>query len=318
MKPVFSIIVPVYKVEKYLSRCVESLINQTFENIEIILVNDGSPDSCPQICDNYAVKDSRIKTIHKENGGLSDARNFGLRQAHGDYLFFVDSDDYIELDTCEQFLSVLGSNNPDIVVGNAKRIENESVKLMQHQFFNNSQIVTGEYYLKKELKSGTMYMTAWQNLYNKEFLINNKLEFKYGLLHEDEQFTPRVFLKAEKVIATDIVFYNYMIREDSITTVKNKIKNAEHIMLICEELQKIYSEIENVDLKLLLNDNLVNKYLTTFQVASLHKSEYSYLVNNNFLNNKAYTIKNKLRVLLFKLNKKLYYNINNFSKKLKN
>ena len=109
-----SIIVPVYKVEQYLERCVRSLINQTYKNVEIILVDDGSPDQCPQMCDNYASDDLRIKVIHKKNGGLSDARNAGLRIATGEYVMYVDSDDYIEKNACEKLIkNAIG--NVDVV-----------------------------------------------------------------------------------------------------------------------------------------------------------------------------------------------------------
>lgn len=316
--PKISIIVPVYKVEHYLDRCIKNIVNQTYKDIEIILVDDGSPDNCPEICDNWVKKDDRIKVIHKENGGLSDARNKGLLKANGEYILFVDSDDYIELVTCELFLKVINNNEPDIVVGNAKVIENNNVSIMQHSFINtNEEPITGKQYLKAELKSRTMYVVAWLNLYNRNFLLNNRLEFKVGLLHEDDEFTPRAFLKAERVIGTDIVFYNYLIREGSITTRKNQIRNAEHIMKICKELDDIYKQIEDYELRRLLNDSLVNKFLNIFQVAGLHRKEYSYLVDKRFLKGKAYTVRNKLRVGLFILNKKLYYYVNKISKVLK-
>lgn len=106
-KPLISVIVPIYNVESYLNRCVESIVNQTYQNLEIILVDDGSPDNCPQICDDWARKDSRIKVIHKENGGLSDARNAGMNIATGEYISFIDSDDYVALDFCETMLLVI-------------------------------------------------------------------------------------------------------------------------------------------------------------------------------------------------------------------
>ena len=104
MQGKISIIVPVYKVEEELERCVQSLVNQTYKNIEIILVDDGSPDRCPLLCDEYAQKDSRVRVIHKKNGGLSDARNVGLQATTGEYVLYIDSDDYIDLDSCERFL----------------------------------------------------------------------------------------------------------------------------------------------------------------------------------------------------------------------
>src|SRR5690606_26345471 len=113
-------------------KCVYSLINQTYESIEIILVNDGSPDNCPKMCNDYAKEDSRIKVIHKKNGGLSDARNAGIYKAKGDYILFVDSDDHIDLDSCERFVTIMGSNKPDIVVGNAMKIEGNNISNMIH------------------------------------------------------------------------------------------------------------------------------------------------------------------------------------------
>ena len=111
-----SIIVPVYNVEKYLERCIESIVNQTYKDIEIILVDDGSPDNCPVICDRYAEKDNRIKVIHKQNGGLINARKSGLEIAQGDYIGFVDSDDWIEPEMYEYFAQMINKYSPDMVL----------------------------------------------------------------------------------------------------------------------------------------------------------------------------------------------------------
>ena len=116
MNDLISIIVPVYNVEQYLDRCVKSLLQQTYKNLEIILVDDGSPDRCGQMCDNYAKLDSRVLVIHKENGGLSDARNAGLSHAHGEYIAFVDSDDYIEADMISELYNACHNQDADIVV----------------------------------------------------------------------------------------------------------------------------------------------------------------------------------------------------------
>ena len=114
----FSIIVPVYKVESYIKRCVQSLLNQTFHDVEIILVDDGSPDQCPMMCDEFAKEDARIKVIHKKNGGLSDARNVGIEAATGKYIIFVDSDDFISPRACEE-LSHYAHNSYDILIADA-------------------------------------------------------------------------------------------------------------------------------------------------------------------------------------------------------
>lgn len=116
MNNLISVIVPVYKVEKYIKKCIESIINQTYENLEIILVDDGSPDNCGKICDEYAKKDKRIKVIHKENGGVSSARNLGLEKSNGQYITFIDSDDWIEEEYCEILLTTLKEQNADCAI----------------------------------------------------------------------------------------------------------------------------------------------------------------------------------------------------------
>ena len=123
--PKVSIVVPIYNVEKYLEQCIDSIINQTLKEIEIILVDDGSPDNCPQICDDYVKKDSRIKVVHKTNGGLSSARNAGIEIATGDYIGFVDSDDYIELDMYEKMYNIAIENNVDFVMSDYYSVSNE-------------------------------------------------------------------------------------------------------------------------------------------------------------------------------------------------
>lgn len=129
--PQISVIVPVYKVEKDLTRCVDSLINQTLQDIEIILVDDGSPDECPAICDNYARQDKRIKVIHKKNGGVSAARNDGLAIAIGDWVIFCDSDDWMELDACQLLVSCGNQNSVDVVMADINRVNDGNISYVQ-------------------------------------------------------------------------------------------------------------------------------------------------------------------------------------------
>lgn len=311
-----SIVVPIFKVEDYLNRCVQSLINQTYSAIEIILVDDGSPDRCPDMCNNFAKQDKRIKVIHKENGGLSDARNCGLKAANGEYVLFVDSDDYIDINACSEFVKAIGIQEPDIVVGAAKRIESGKTTYMRHQIAAAGQVFTGEQYLKTILASGTMYMAAWLNLYRRTFLLDNRLGFKVGLLHEDEQFTPRAFLKAEVVIATDIVFYNYIVREDSITKKKDLSLNGIHIIQTCYELADIYENLDDDNLKKLLDDNLVTKYLYGFQIGKLYQKNYKNLIDKKFIWQRALSAKNRRKAFLFVISKKLYFYLNKLSKEI--
>lgn len=124
-----SVIVPVYKVEKYLRRSIESVLNQTYTDLEIVLVDDGSPDQCGMICDEYAQKDSRIRVIHKENGGLSSARNAGIKIAKGEYITFLDSDDYIENDAYETLINVAANTDADVIEGGIKYIDHGKLKI---------------------------------------------------------------------------------------------------------------------------------------------------------------------------------------------
>ena len=128
MKDLITVVIPIYKVEQYLDKCIQSIINQTYKNLQIILVNDGSPDNCGKICDEYALKDNRIEVIHKINGGLSDARNVGIGRAKGKYIGFVDSDDYIEKDMYENMYNLLEERNADVCICNFYNvIENNNI-----------------------------------------------------------------------------------------------------------------------------------------------------------------------------------------------
>lgn len=306
----FSIIVPVYKVEKYLEKCVFSLINQTFKDIEIILVDDGSPDNCPVMCDDFALSDSRIRVIHKTNGGLSDARNAGLSVARGEYVFFVDSDDYIEVTTCEKFQKFT-CQNIDIIVGQAL-VENGNCELKHINAVE--QIFEGKEYLLKALEEKKAPMAAWLNVYRRKFLIDNQLSFKLGILHEDEQFTPRAFLAANTVIVTDIAFYHYIIRSGSIMTTPDKRKNIIDIYNTCCELEEIYLKLENEQLKKYLLDSLVSKYLSIFQLGKLHRYGKTY-VHKDFVKRNVFCKRTRKKVFLFCFSPRLYYYINILTKK---
>lgn len=314
MNILFSVVVPIYNVEQYLERCIESIINQTYKNIEILLVNDGSKDNSYKIIEKYEKIDTRIKTINKENGGLSDARNFGINASTGEYIVLLDSDDYIEINSIELFYKSIKNEKPDILV-NKVNVLNGDVKSKIAHRIQPGIVFTGQEFLKQSLSTGGFSMVAVRNIYKKEFLTQNKLEFKKGILHEDEEFTPRAMLSGKSVIGTDIYFYNYIIRENSITTTKNKDKNAVDMIQTLKELEIIYNKIDDAQLKAMLMNDLVAKYLNTFQVCMLYKPKYKHLIDKDFIKNKATTRKNKLKVVLFLFSKNLYYFVNYISKK---
>lgn len=215
-KPLISVIVPVYKVEEYLDRCVESLVNQTYDNIEIILVDDGSPDKCPHICNVWAEKDSHIKVIHKENGGLSDARNAGMKVAHGDYISFVDSDDLVNLRFLEVLYDAIAESDAELaacdVVSFSDENDLKSIEIKKPNVEN----YTPEQALSLLIKGRGFRAVAWNKLYKADILKDES--FEVGKLHEDEFFTYRIFDKCKKLSFVNIPLYFYRQREGSIMT----------------------------------------------------------------------------------------------------
>lgn len=307
----FSIVVPIYNVEPYLERCIASMREQTYENIEIILVDDESPDRCPAICDRYAELDNRIKVIHKKNGGLSDARNHGVAAATGEYIIFLDSDDYIGLDTCERFAEY-AKGGIDILVGSAT-VEGGACDL--RQIDPTDTVYTGEEYLKKAHRESKARMAAWLNVYRRQFLLENELWFQRGILHEDEEFTPRVFLRAQSVVNTGINFYHYIIRDNSITTKKDKRRNARDLYSSLCSLEEIYIRLGDEELKSLLQDSLAEKYLSMTQAGKLFR--YKAFAHKDFVRRNAKRKRTRLKAKLYCFSPMLYYYVNAFTKRFR-
>ena len=216
MKPLVSIIVPVYKVEKYLEKCIASVVNQTYTNLEIILIDDGSPDNCPAICDAWKECDPRIKVIHQPNGGLSVARNEGLKLATGEFIGFVDSDDWIEPNKYEVLLTALLETDADIAVcnyqieteaSNSNIINTESPKRKQY---------TPEAALEKIFKwQGFICNFVWNKLYRRAVI--SDIKFPEGKIHEDVPWTATVIGNSKTIVSIDCPLYHYLNRPDSLT-----------------------------------------------------------------------------------------------------
>ena len=183
-----SIIVPVYNVEPYLRRCVDSLLDQgEFSDYEIILIDDGSTDRSGEICEEYASTNEKVRVLHKENGGLSSARNAGLAAANGEYVLFVDSDDYLKTGCLAALLETAYQQNADIVCFNYAYVSDPygyEINMVHTDI--GDQVLTGQNYLLLQLKNGTMQMTAWKNLYCRALLTKNGLCLREGYVHEDE------------------------------------------------------------------------------------------------------------------------------------
>lgn len=211
--PKVSVIVPVYNVEKYLARCLESIINQTLQDIEIICINDGTTDNSGDILEEYAKKDSRIKIITQTNSGLSEARNRGMREAKGDFIGLVDSDDYIDTNFFEALYEAATANDADIACAGIIR-EGEKYKKV---FLEYEHIQTANSFKEKcELVNGVNHSYAWDKIYRREPLINNNLEFIRGMLFEDRPFVADVYEKMGKLVTVPTVYYHYWVNEKSI------------------------------------------------------------------------------------------------------
>lgn len=211
-----SVIVPVYKVEPYLRRCVDSILAQTYTNLEVILVDDGSPDNCGTICDEYASKDSRIKVIHKENGGLSSARNAGIEVATGQYIAFVDSDDWIDADMYEKLLNLLIEHNADVAEGGYRfyrpwKTQNKTLDCPNTQQINvySERDLLQRFYFGPDV-FGDIAVMVWNKIYKACLL--QRFRFCEGIVYEDAEFTPRVLHHCKKLVKYDHSFYTYNIR----------------------------------------------------------------------------------------------------------
>ncbi|MBQ9737111.1 MAG: glycosyltransferase [Clostridia bacterium] len=217
MMPLISVIVPIYKVEEYLDKCLESILAQTYKNLEIILADDGSPDNCPKICDEYAAKDERIRVIHKENGGLSDARNAGLEIATGDYIAFVDSDDYILPDMYEKLYKAIEENKADMSICNYVKVDESGKVISQNEkaFIKKGVLTPSEAMAILLENQGGGYIVAWNKLYKRE--IFKELRFEKGRLHEDEFFIHHAYGKCRKIACIEDGLYMYLQRGASIT-----------------------------------------------------------------------------------------------------
>ncbi len=212
-----SVVIPVYNVEKYLKKCVDSILNQTISNYEIILVDDGSPDGCPAICDAYAAMHHNVIALHKPNGGLSDARNFGVQHASADYVIFVDSDDYVDPEYLGNLWKLHVKHGADIAVQGVLR-ETENGKHLNVIEYSTERIATPKDVLSLMLIGKEIGIFAVAKLYPRKYLLN--APFPVGKLHEDIFTTYRLLDQGEKIAIGAGSCYHYVIRDGSILTTK--------------------------------------------------------------------------------------------------
>lgn len=244
-KPLISVIVPVYKVEKYLNRCIKSIVEQTYNNLEIILVDDGSPDYCPAICDAWAEKDSRIKVIHKENGGLSDARNAGMKAANGELIGFVDSDDWIEQDFFQRLYCAMVENGADVAEC-ATAYDTEKGELLRVRKEATDSLLERKEALRRLVLEDGVYQTVWNKLYRREVV--DGIDFAVGKYNEDDFWTYKVLDKGKSLATVEMPLYHYLQRSTSIIGIGYNIQRLDGLEARFQRMQYLqkYSELDRL------------------------------------------------------------------------
>ena len=218
-QPKVSVVIPVYRVEAYLPQCIESVLQQTYSCLQVILVDDGSPDQCGRICDEYAAKDNRVTVIHRENGGLSAARNTGLSAIDGDYLFFIDSDDYIRPDAIQILVHACEKNAYDFVFFDAEDVYDVPCSNPVRNAYVRSRrfrSAPGAVMLKRLILHNAYSPCVQLNFFRTAFVLENQLRFCPGIIHEDELFMPEAYIKAKCVGHINRPLYAYRQRAGSI------------------------------------------------------------------------------------------------------
>ena len=268
MKSMISVIVPIYKVpENYLRKCIESIIQQTMTNIEILLIDDGSPDNCGEICDSYALQDQRIKVIHKTNGGLSSARNTGVLASTGKWIMFVDGDDWIDSQTCESMYKLAEEKNIQLVMCGIEKEYGKSST--EYKFY----LEENKIYLNQECKwlqqqllvyNGNIAV-AYAKLINKKFLLDNNILHDETLKQGAEglEFNLRVFEKLESAAFINKPFYHYIYNENSISASHNE-ENHEFVLKCFEKIKEFIKTSSNEEMLLpWFNNRLLYVIVTT-------------------------------------------------------
>lgn len=236
MYPLISVIVPCYNVEKYLPRCINSIINQTYNNIEILLVDDGSPDQCGEICEKYAKKDKRIKVIHKNNGGLSDARNVAIDVSTGDYILFIDSDDYVSTNHIEHLYNIIITSQADMAIEWGQTFYEGAIPIIDTLDGKKEVILNPNEALANMFYQKDFDTNAWAKLYKR--ILFEGIRYPKGWLYEDLPTTYRLIQRCKKVVFSDYKSYYYLLRSNSIEGAPFKIQKYESCIKIIQQLEQ--------------------------------------------------------------------------------
>lgn len=316
LSPKVSIVVPVYNVEKYLDRCMQSLLNQTLKDIEIILVDDGSPDNCPQLCDDYASKDSRIKVIHKQNAGLGMARNTGINNAIGDYIMFLDSDDTYVTDACQRLYDAANNHDADVSTGTFNKELKSGEWTAEH---DTPQIVEGEFIKQyaydmiacsPEIFTERLHpVSACLLCINREFLLSSGIRFESErkVASEDTLFKIKLFKGIGKLVVLDYPFYNYFLNGDSLTHIYRH-SDFENLSVLYNEMSAQFDK-SNEDIQ-----NRISRFIMADARSHIFKllestepNKYSTL--KSILNNRVWSLTQSFPINKQPLTKRIFYKL---------
>ncbi len=303
MNEMISVIIPVYKVQDYLPKCIESVLQQTYHNLEIILVDDGSPDKCGKICDSYARKDERIRVVHKTNGGLASARNAGLECATGDYVCFIDSDDWITKNAIQVLYQGIKRYDADCSVGKCITILDKKGKLKPQntskQPVRYVTTATSTEAMKQVLLTCS---SAFNRLYKRKMI--QKLRFPEGKINEDEPLMLRIYAKCKKIVFLNQDTYYYRKRSNSITTSRFSLKNVDCFYNSADNLAFIKKK------KPELKECAEYKYIKTMLYCYVHlnlmkrnrkNNKVRKELHKNIRKNRSLALKNRYLPLKYKL-----------------
>lgn len=324
-----SIIVPIYNIEKYVSECIDSVIKQNYINIEIILIDDGSTDGSGKLCDNYCKLDKRIRVIHCKNSGLSAARNLGIKVCTGDYIIFLDGDDFLSENCITDICEIIEKNiNVDIICGKIiNYYPNKEIKenfiLDKKNILNKkgTEVLT---YFYEEIQETEMW-SAWRSIYNRRFLIDNNLFFTEGITSEDFDLVPRIYIKANRIVPYNKPFYYYrQLRPNSIINTVNLKRFQDITQIINKHLNMIKNNNYDDKFKKAFINKLANVYASYFVIigeTSLEDRESVEKIMKNLTWILKYTSGVKGRYVYFMekiIGMKLTYKIYAFMKSIKN
>ena len=309
MQPLISVILPIYNIEKYLPYCMDSLFKQSYKNLEIIMVDDGSNKECSELCDYYAKKDQRVVVYHKENGGLSDARNYGIKRAKGEYITCIDPDDYFDYDYVKYLYDLVQKYDVKFSICQHRvKFDNGSVKDFGK---NGEELIDSKICLERMLYHDVIDTSAWAKLYKKDLFDN--IEYPKGRLFEDISTTYALMMKCKKIAVGYESKYNYIFHNNSIVNSNFNIKKLDLLEMTDKMATDVLKQYPDLD-KAVLRRRVYSRFSTLNQMLNENgfikekKEIIKFILDNkkSILKNKKAPKRDKIAIIILLLNYRLY------------